>query len=210
MIHLFWGKIIVLVIHHWVESQHIFLGRCQILMQQLLCVFVLFCFFVQDKFPRGDLLFFFFLKNFTLFIFWLCWVFVSVWGLSLVAASGGYSSSRRAGLSLSQPLAAEHRLQTRRLSSRGSRAQPLHGMWDPPRPGLEPLSPALTGRLSTTAPPGKPRLAFYILMCFKLHIILGKGIVMLSSAADPQQWNWIPLNRFKMFKLRAVGSGQRG
>ena len=31
-----------------------------------------------------------------------------------------------------------------------------HGMWDLPRPGLEPVSPALAGRLSTTAPPGKP------------------------------------------------------
>ena len=40
-----------------------------------------------------------------LFIYlWLCWVFVSVRGLSLVAASGGHSSSRCAGLSLSWPL----------------------------------------------------------------------------------------------------------
>ena len=39
-----------------------------------------------------------------LFNFWLCWVFVSVRGLSLVAASGGHSSSRCAGLSLSRPL----------------------------------------------------------------------------------------------------------
>ena len=38
------------------------------------------------------------------FILWLCWVFVSVQGLSLVAASGGHSSSRCAGLSLSRPL----------------------------------------------------------------------------------------------------------
>ena len=29
-------------------------------------------------------------------------------------------------------------------------------MWDLPRPGLEPVSPALVGRFSTTAPPGKP------------------------------------------------------
>ena len=29
-------------------------------------------------------------------------------------------------------------------------------MWDLPRPGLEPLSPALAGRFSTTAPLGKP------------------------------------------------------
>ena len=40
-----------------------------------------------------------------LFIYlWLCWVFVSVRGLSPVAASGGHSSSRCAGLSLSRPL----------------------------------------------------------------------------------------------------------
>ena len=51
---------------------------------------------------------------------------------------------------------AEHRLQTRRPSSRGSRAQLLRGTWDPPRPGPEPVSPALAGRLSATAPPGKP------------------------------------------------------
>ena len=57
---------------------------------------------------------------------------------------------------------AEHRLQTRRLSNCGPRAQPLRGMWNPPRPGLEPVSPALAGRFSTTAPPGKPpgRLIF--------------------------------------------------
>ena len=35
---------------------------------------------------------------------WLCWVFVSVRGLSLVVASGGHSSSRCAGLSLLRPL----------------------------------------------------------------------------------------------------------
>ena len=49
----------------------------------------------------------------------------------------------------------EHGLQTRRLSNRGSQAQPLRGMWDPPRPGHEPVCPALAGRFSTTAPPGK-------------------------------------------------------
>ena len=55
-------------------------------------------------------------------------------------------------------LIAEHRLQVRRLSNCGSQAQLLRGMWDPPRPGLEPVSPALAGRFSTTAPPGKPHL----------------------------------------------------
>ena len=62
----------------------------------------------------------------------------------------------RGPLTIAASLVAEHRLQTRRLSNCGSRAQLLRGMWDPPRPGLEPVSPALAGGLSTTAPPGKP------------------------------------------------------
>ena len=71
---------------------------------------------------------------------------------------------------------AEHRLQTRRLSNCGSRAQSLRGMRDPPRPGLEPVSPALAGRLSTTAPPGKPRITilksvYYILKYFYLNMV---------------------------------------
>ena len=77
----------------------------------------------------------------------------------------GHSSLRQAGplfiagrgpLTIAASLVAEHRLQTCRLSSCGSRAQLLRGMWDLPRLGLEPVSPALAGRLSTTAPPGKP------------------------------------------------------
>ena len=63
----------------------------------------------------------------------------------------------RGPLTIAASPAAEHRLQTRRLSSCGSRAQPLRGTWDPPRPGLEPACPALAGGLPTTVPPGKPR-----------------------------------------------------
>ena len=63
----------------------------------------------------------------------------------------------RGPLTIAAPPVAEHRLQTRRLSNCGSWAQPLRGMWDLPRPGLEPASPALAGRLPTTAPPGKPQ-----------------------------------------------------
>ena len=69
----------------------------------------------------------------------------------------------RRPLTIAASLVAEHRLQTRRLSNRGSRAQLLRGMWDLPRPGLEPVSPALAGRFSTTAPPGKPQIIDYLL-----------------------------------------------
>ena len=50
------------------------------------------------------LLHFIYLFIYLFIYFWLCWVFVSVRGLSLAAASGGHSSSRCAGLSLSRPL----------------------------------------------------------------------------------------------------------
>ena len=81
-------------------------------------------------------------------------------GPLLIAVRGPLFTAVRGPLTIAAPPAAGHRLQTRRLSSRGSRAQPLRGMRDPPRPGLEPVSPALAGRLPTTAPPGKP--SFYI------------------------------------------------
>ena len=66
----------------------------------------------------------------------------------------------RGPLTIAASLVAEHRLQTRRLSNCGSRAQLLRGMWDLPRPGHEPVSPALAGRFSTTAPPRKPQNCF--------------------------------------------------
>ena len=91
--------------------------------------------------------------------------------LGLRFCAGAFSSCGERGplfitvrgpLTIVASLVAEHRLQTRRLSSCGSWAQPLHGMWDPPRPGLEPVSPASAGRFSTTAPPGKPLVYFKI------------------------------------------------
>ena len=102
---------------------------------------------------------FFFLIN--LFIY----LFLAVLGLRFCARAFSSCGERgplfiavRGPLTVAASLVAEHRLQTRRLSSCGSRAQLLRGMWDPPRPGREPVSPALAGRLPTTAPPGKPQM----------------------------------------------------
>ena len=75
---------------------------------------------------------------------------------------------------------AEHRLHTRRLSNCGSRVQLLCGMWDLPRPGLEPVSPALAGRFSTTAPPGKP-VHFFVGLLFFNIIFVGFSYVDTSS-----------------------------
>ena len=79
------------------------------------------------------------------------------WGPLFIVVSGP--------LIIVASLVAEHRLQMRRLSNCGSRTQLLCGMWDLPRPGLEPVSPALAGRFSNTAPPGKP-----------LHIFLNASL----------------------------------
>ena len=49
----------------------------------------------------------------------------------------------------------------RRLSSCGTWVLLLHGMWDLPSPGLEPVSPALAGGFLTTAPPGKPHSSYF-------------------------------------------------
>ena len=59
-------------------------------------------------------------------------------------------------------------------------------MWDLPRPGLEPVSPALAGRFSTTAPPGKP-LKFLILSepwLPPFHFALGPANYVARRAFD--------------------------
>ena len=97
------------------------------------------------------------------------WLFLATCGLSLVGASGGYSSLRCVGFSLRWLLllrstGSRHAgvrscgspALERRLSSCGAWALLLRGVWELPGPGLEPLSPALAGGFLTTAPPGKP------------------------------------------------------
>ena len=120
---------------------HYFLAFCQFIYIQI----------ISDAFSYTD----YFLKR--------AFFFLAVLGLRFCAR--GFSSCSKRGslfitvcgpLTIAASLVAEHRLQTRRLSSCGSWAQLLRGMWDLPRPGLEPVSLALAGRFSTTVPPGKP------------------------------------------------------
>ena len=97
------------------------------------------------------------------------------WGPLFIAVRGP--------LIITASLVAEHRLQTRRLSSCGSRAQLLRGMWDPTRPGLEPVSPALAGRFSTTSPPGKPSHSFLIKVfpeyCVEFPVLYSRSLLLI-------------------------------
>ena len=43
-------------------------------------------------------------------------------------------------------------------------------MWDLPGPGLEPVSPALAGRFSTTAPQGKPQNILKLIKSLGVHL----------------------------------------
>ena len=118
-------------------------------------VFFFFCF--KDQIYRENVL----LISFKFYLF--IYLFMAVLGLRFCARAfsscgkwGPLFIAVRGPLTIAASFVAEHRLQTRRLSNCGSWAQLLRGMWDLPGPGLEPMCPALAGRFSTTAPPGKP------------------------------------------------------
>ena len=113
----------------------------------------------------------FFKKN-TVCIFknkFICLGCVAVLRLSLVAVSGatlpcGARASHCGGFSCCGARALgtwASVVVARGLSSCGTWAQLLCGMWDLPGPGLEPVSPALAGRFLTTAPPGKTHSMYF-------------------------------------------------
>ena len=104
-----------------------------------------------------------------LFDVWLHWVFIAACGLSVVAERRGYSSLRCLGFSLQWLLllpstGSRHmgfsnfcsQALELRLSNSGAQAWLLQGMWNLPRPGLEPMFPVLVSGFLTTGPRGSP------------------------------------------------------
>ena len=121
--------------------------------------------------------------------FWLCWVFAAAQAfLELCRAglrsscseqtyrSGSCCRAQAVGLSSCGSWARETR-----LSSCGTWAQLLRGMWELPRPGIEPVSPALAGRFFTTEPPGKP-----LPQVFKIKLL--KEIQALTGGNKEGDW----------------------
>ena len=111
-----------------------------------------------DNWDFSRHLYFFF--YFYLFLAALVY-FVAACGLSQVAASRGYSLIWRTGFSLQWLLL---------LRSTGSREHGLQELWHTDlvawrhvrssRPGIKPVSPALTGGFLTTGPPGKSKTSY--------------------------------------------------
>ena len=141
---------------------------------------------------------------FLFFLIYFIYLFLAVLGLRFCAWV--FSSCGERGplfitvcrpLTVAASLVAEHRLQTRRLSSCGSRVQLLRGMWDLPRPGLKPVSPASAGRFSTTAPPGKPSpICFYVTVHISIFVIS----VVISPLLFLTLLIWV-LSRFSLISL---------
>ena len=72
--------------------------------------------------------------------------------VSVVAGNGGHSlvAGHRLLTAVASPCGGAQALGCSGFGSWGARAQLPHGIWDLPGPGIEPVSPALQGRFSTT------------------------------------------------------------
>ena len=99
-------------------------------------------------------------------------------------------------------------------------------MWDLPGPGLEPVSPALAGRLLTTAPPvkslhfniitQKTKLCHYCAVLIILHIWIFNSslknsffpvIPFSGTQCLLKKWGCHPFKRTKSASLPVLGSG---
>ena len=93
----------------------------------------------------------------TRFLKCMMYVFLAMLGLHCCL---GFSLGAVCGiLTKRASLLAEHRLPQPWLPASGAqaaRASLLGGTWDPPGPGIDPVSPACAGRLFITGPPRKP------------------------------------------------------
>ena len=104
--------------HHKRASYNISLAWEKIKIQNLMYGFYWTCLAFLKHIYQSHLIFnLFFLEFWKKNFFWLCWVFIALHGLSLVAASRGYSLVEMCGLLFAvASLVAEQRLETMRAS----------------------------------------------------------------------------------------------
>ena len=126
-------------------------------------MFVYAFFMERIKFWKGTLCLTWFLESIFIFGFPECLVLC---GLSVVVANGGFSCCRARALGRQASVVAACQLR-----SCGTQPQLPCSMWDLPRPGIEPMSPALAGRLPTTGLPGKSCLTWFLFFFFKEFLL---------------------------------------
>ena len=113
---------------------------------------------------------FLFLILFT--YFWLCWVFIAVWAFLQLWQAGATSSFFVRPFYCGGSPCGTQAVGAQASVAVGSQVPQLWhmglvlcGMWDLPRPGMEPMSPALAGGFFTTESPGKPEGS----SCYPFH-----------------------------------------
>ena len=90
----------------------------------------------------------------------------------LASRGSGFSCCRARALECGLSSCGSQALE-QRLNSCGTRAWLLCGMWDLPRSGIKPMSPALAGGFFTTEPPRKPYLFIsFVHFSFQLSVLL--------------------------------------
>ena len=91
----------------------------------------------------------------------------------------------------------------RRLSSCGARPQLLHGMWDLPRSGIEPVSPALAGELLTTVPPGK---SLDIFLSFKILYVIQRTLKhhLIFTDKEKCQYDFETQSQYLIYSLFVI------
>ena len=106
---------------------------------------------------------------------------VAMHGHSLVAVSGGYTLAAVSRLLWSQSTGSRvcglQQLQHVDSVAVAHGLSCPHSMWDLPRPGIKPVSPALAGGFLTARPPEKYKLGFLILLfyCWKYSLCSKEG-----------------------------------
>ena len=95
------------------------------------------------------------------------------------------------GLSSCDSRALEHR-----LNNCGSWALLLCSMWNLPGPGIEPMSPALAGRLFTTELPGKSLNSFFKYFILYWRIVDLQHCISLMSTAKQFSYTYTSVYSF--------------
>ena len=127
-----------------------------------------------------------------LFQCWLCWVFIAVCRLSLVALSKGLLSGSGAEASHCSGFPCCGAWARVGFSSCGRRTQLPCSMWSLPGERIKPMSPALAGGFLTTGPPRRS-LTLFILVKLRGYFWT-LGVEMLSQ--------WSVVDCFSLHKLK--------
>ena len=126
---------------------------------------------------------------FIYFCLWLCCVFVSVRGLSLVAASGGHSSLHCVGLSLSRPLllrSTGSRCAGSVIVAHGPSRSTACGIF--PDQGSNPRPPHWQADSQPLRHQGSPLIIFYHILTKWSNSVMG---ILVFSKTIPF-WAWSP------------------